>query len=139
VTSLHYHFPWLVKSKVAWSLYCAATGRPMRRNLDWAPFYEIAARDLPYRERLAAYAAVARERLEAARFAEFRRTALAHLDEVAWEFFGTPAARDAVAAKVRAVFPAHEVEAFTEHFWGLIAFWRRTEAERMSRHPGEPE
>ena len=35
VTSLHYHFPWLVKAKVRWSLFCAATKRPMRANLDW--------------------------------------------------------------------------------------------------------
>jgi len=139
VTSLHYHFPWLVKAKVAWSLYCAAVDRPMRRNLDWAPFYAVAARDLPYRERLAAYAAIARRRLDAERFAEFRRTALAHLDEVAWELFAGDEVRDAVRAKVAAMFPAHEVEEFSEHFWGLIAFWRRTEADRMAAHPGEPE
>ena len=27
VTSLHYHFPWLVRSKLKWSLFVAATGR----------------------------------------------------------------------------------------------------------------
>ncbi|MGI8516678.1 MAG: ATP-grasp domain-containing protein, partial [Acidimicrobiia bacterium] len=27
VTSLHYHLPWLVKSKIRWSLFVAATGR----------------------------------------------------------------------------------------------------------------
>ncbi len=140
VTSLHYHFPWLIKAKVAWSLYCAATDRAMRPNLDWQPFFDVAAEEgMPYRERLAAYAAIARQRLEAERFAEFRRTSLARLDEVAWEFFGSDEARDAVAAKVAAMFPAHEVDEFTEHFWGLIRFWRKTEADRMSLAPGEPE
>ena len=43
VTSLHYHFPWLVKAYLRWSIFCAVTKRPMRKNLDWEPFYEIAA------------------------------------------------------------------------------------------------
>jgi hypothetical protein len=55
------------------------------------------------------------------------------VDEVAWEFFGTPRAKEAVHKKVEAKFPAHEVERFTEHFWGLIQFWRRTEADRIGR------
>ena len=132
VTSLHYHFPWLVKAKVAWALYCAASERPMRRNLDWTPFYDIAERDLPYREKLAAYAAVARERLDAEPFAEFRATALADLDDVALDFFASDRAKEAVEAKVRALFPAHEVEEFTEHFWGLVGFWRQTEGDRLA-------
>jgi hypothetical protein len=131
VTSLHYHFPWIVTSQLRWSVFCAATKRPMRRNLDWQPFYEIRDRDLPYRERLRAYAEVAERRLDAQRFREFCERHLAHLDEVAWEFFGTESAKGAVRKKVEAKFPAHEVERFTEHFWGLIQFWRKTEADRL--------
>ena len=57
VTSLHYHFPWLIKANLRWSIFCAATGRKMRRNLDWEPFYAVADRDLDPRERLREYAA----------------------------------------------------------------------------------
>ncbi|MBT8486098.1 MAG: hypothetical protein HKO59_06365 [Phycisphaerales bacterium] len=135
VTSLHYHFPWLVKAMIRWSVFCAVTKRPMRKTLDWAPFYEIADRDVPFRERLRGYADIARERLEADRFAEFCDAHLAHLDEITWEFFGSEIARDAVRAKVQSLFPPHEVEPFTEHFWGLLQFWRSTEADRLQLSP----
>ena len=125
VTSLHYHFPWLVMANIRWSVFCAVTRRPMRRTLDWEPFYAIAAeKEMPYRERLRAYARVAEERLDSARFEEFCARHLAHLDEIAFEFFATPIARDAVRKKVAALFPPHEVEQFTELFWNRIQAWR---------------
>ena len=129
VTSLHYHFPWLVKAKVRWSIFVAATGRRMRKTLDWEPFLAVARKDLPYRERLAAYAAIARRRLDAGRFESFCAKHLGHLDEVAWEFFGSPEAKDAVRLKVAALFPAHEVEPFTEHFWAAVQRWRDEEGK----------
>jgi hypothetical protein len=135
VTSLHFYFPWLVKALLRWSIFCAVTERTMRQNLDWQPFFDIAARDLPYRERLAAYADIARERMEADRFAEFCETHLSHLDEVTWEFFGTPECKRIIGSKVEALFPAHEVEQFTEHFWGLIQFWRKTDADARRPTP----
>ena len=55
VTSLHYHFPWLIKANLRWAVFCAATRRRVRHNLDWAPYFEVAATDLPYREKLAAW------------------------------------------------------------------------------------
>ncbi len=132
VTSLHYHFPWLIKAKIRWAIYCAVTGRPMRLNLDWRPFFEIADRDLPFRERLSAYAEIARQRFEVDRFEEFCARHLGHLDLVALDFFGSERCREAVRLKVEALFPRHEVESFTEHFWGLIQFWRKTETDRLA-------
>ena len=128
VTSLHYHFPWLVVANLQWSLFVAATKRPMRRTLDWDAFYEIASTDAPYREKLAAYAKIARKRLDAARFEEFCAKQLSHLPEVAWEFFGTDTAKDAVRQKVAALYPADEVERFTELFWERIQKWRNEPA-----------
>ncbi|MFN8547476.1 MAG: hypothetical protein U0527_05770 [Candidatus Eisenbacteria bacterium] len=124
VTSLHYHFPWLVISNLKWSIFVAATKRRMRRSLDWDPYYEVAARGLSFADRLDGYARIARQRLEADRFEEFCGTFLRHLDEVAWEFFATDTAREAVRQKVAALFPAHEVEEFTELFWKRIQLWR---------------
>ncbi len=124
VTSLHYHFPWLVKALLRWVLFCAATGRKAHRTLDWDPFYAVAARDLPFPEKLKAYGKIARDRLDADRFADFSAKHLKHLDEVAWEFFGTDRAKHAVRIKVAALFPAHEVDSFTEYFWSKIQDWR---------------
>jgi len=133
VTSLHGHFPWLIKAKIRWSLFCAATKKPMRLNQDWQPFFALAAEDLSYRDKLAGYAAIAHERFETERFEAFCAKHLAHLDEVTWEFFGTPRAREAVRAKVAALFPEHEVDSFTEHFWSRIQEWRERDA--ASRAP----
>ena len=128
VTSLHYHFPWLVKANIRWSVFCAVTDRKMRRTLDWEPYYQVAKRDIPYREKLRMYGKIAEERLDVARFEEFCAKQLGHLDEVAHEFFGTPVAKDAVRKKVTALFPAHEVEMFTELFWKRIQAWRADNA-----------
>jgi hypothetical protein len=43
-------------------------------------------------------------------------------------FFATPEAKDAVRQKVAALFPAREVEQFTELFWQRIQHWRATDA-----------
>lgn len=131
VTSLHYHIPWLVKAKLRWSLYCAATDRRMRHHPDWEPFFAIADSDAPYRKKLSEYAALATERYETERFLEFCDRHLPDLDEVAWEYFGTERAREALHRKVAVLFPPHEVEGFTDHFWGLLQFWRKTERDRL--------
>ncbi len=130
VTSLHYHFPWLIKSNLRWSIFCAATDKPMRRNMDWQPFYDVADRDLPFREKLSEYAKIAHERFETERFREFCRTNLKHLDELAYDFFGTETLRDAIRQKVTALFPPHEVDEFTELFWSRVQLWREQEGAR---------
>lgn len=134
VTSLHYHFPWYVLAKLRWSLFCAATDRKMRVDLDWQAFFDIAdaTAEAPYRERIAAYAKLARQRLQAAEFSEFCQTHLAHLDEVAIEFFGTDIARDAVRKKVAAMYPAHEIDEFSDRFWQGIQRWRDDAQAQLS-------
>ncbi len=124
VSSLHYHFPWLVMANVRWSIFCAATNRAMRKTQDWDPFFEIADSDRTDREKLTAYAGIAHERFETDRFHAFCEEHLGHLDEVAWEFFGSDIARSAVREKVEALYPAHEIEEFTDLFWGRIQRWR---------------
>ncbi|CAN5224907.1 hypothetical protein BH18ACT5_BH18ACT5_16920 [soil metagenome] len=131
VTSLHYHLPWLVKAKIRWSLFVAATGRKVRHNPDWNPYFEIADSGASYREKLSGYAALAHRSYETDRFLEFCDRNLSDLDEITWEYFSTDRSLEAVRRKVSVIFPPHEVDRFTEHFWGLLQFWRRTERDRL--------
>jgi hypothetical protein len=124
VTSLHYHFPWIVNANIRWSVFCAATRKKMRQTLDWAPYHAVLDEGLPYRERIRRYAAIGHERMETDRFREFCDEHLAHLDEVASEFFTSDQARDAIRQKVTAIFPAHEIDDFTQLFFERIQQWR---------------
>ena len=128
VTSLHRHFPWLVLSKIRWSVFCAATKRPFRRNLDWEPFFEIAATEASYGEKIKAYGELAEAHFDTERFEEFCNKHLGDLEEVAYEYFATDACRVAVREKVAALYPQHEVEEFTDRFWTAIGVWRDEES-----------
>jgi len=95
--------------------------------MDWQPYLDVAGRDLSPRERLSEYAAIAHERFETERFRDFCRTHLSHLDELAYDFFGSGQMRDAIHQKVSALFPAHEIDEFTELFWQRVQHWREQE------------
>ncbi|MEX1025406.1 MAG: hypothetical protein WD226_10045 [Planctomycetota bacterium] len=120
VTSLHRHFPWLVMAKLRWSLFSAATKRPFRKTLDWQPYLKVAATDAPYPEKLAAYAAIARQRFDTERFEAFSAKHFGPLEEIAFDYFASPAAKAAIRTKVEALYPAHEHDEFTERFWSAV-------------------
>ena len=122
-----------MKAYVRWVVFTAATKRKMRRNQDWQPFIDISKLDLSFEEKLDKYVAIADQRFETDRFDEFCAKHLGHLDEVAWRFFSTQVAKDAVRQKVTALFPQHEIEKFTELFWGRIQDWRRGEEEKFTK------
>ena len=89
VTSLHYHFPWLVAANLRWSIFCAGDQATDAADARLAALLRRARGGPASRERLAAYAAIARQRFDTDAFDEFCATHLGHLDEVLWEFFGT--------------------------------------------------
>ncbi len=128
VTSLHYHFPWLIKSNIRWSAFCAATDRSMHANLNWGNYFEIAGRDLPFEDKLEQYAKLAHDYFQVDDFEAFCEKHLPHLDEVAHEFFGSDTVRDAIRQKVEALYPEHEWDEFTELFWQRIQTWRSESA-----------
>jgi hypothetical protein len=126
VTSLHYHFPWLVKALLRWTIYCAATKRKPVLNLNWKPFFDARDPDMTTSEQLARYDTIARAHFDTDRFEEFDAKYLGELDAIAHEFFGTEEFRGITRQKVAALFPKHEVEEFTDHFFGMVQFWRKT-------------
>ena len=128
VTSLHYHFPWLIKSNLRWSIYCAATQRKVTTNLNWQKYFKIADSDRSFDDKLAEYVKIAQKHFDIDRFEEFCDKHLTHLDELADEFFASDTARDAVRQKVEALYPEHEIGEFTELFWNRIQDWRRLES-----------
>jgi hypothetical protein len=127
VTSLHFHIPWLVKALIRWSLFCAATRRKMRHDLEWNSFFEIAESIESYPERLAAMADLARRRFDADRFDEFCQGNLAGLDDVTHAYFASDHVRGIIHKEVASKYPEHEIEDFTAHFWNLIQQWRESE------------
>lgn len=133
VTSLHFHFPWLVKSLLRWTLFCAATKRKVKLAFDWQPYFDIADMDLSFDEKLLRYDQLARQHFDADAFDAFCAKHLAHLDEVAVEYFGSQQFYDITKQKVAALFPAHEIDEFSAHFFGLVQFWRKTEIDRLAR------
>lgn len=125
VTSLHFHFPWLIKANLRWSIFCAATDRRMNTDLQWREYFDIADTDMPFEEKLAAYVKIARKRFDVDRFEEFCEKHLDHLDDVAHAYFASQAVKDAIREKVEALYPSHEHEEFTELFWNRIQYWRQ--------------
>ena len=127
VTSLHYHFPWLIKANLRWSIFCAATDRSMKTNLNWQSYFSIADQDIPFEEKMAAYVALAREHFSVDEFERFCTTHLSELDEVANEFFASDTVHEAIREKVTALFPEHEIDEFVELFWNRVQKWRLQE------------
>ena len=120
VNSIHYHWPWYVTSNLKWALFCAATKRPMRKTLDFEPYYAIAKKDLSYREKLKGYAKIARERLQADQFAEFCQKHMGPLEAAARAWFRSDRCKDAIRKKVANIYPAHEVDDFSTRFFGIV-------------------
>ena len=127
VTALHYHFPWLIKANLRWSIFCAATNRRMNTDLDWHEYFAIADQDISFEEKLAGYVKLARRRFDVDAFEDFCATHLAELDEVANDFFASEIMHDAIRQKVTSLFPVDEIDTFTELFWSRVQEWRRIE------------
>jgi hypothetical protein len=127
VTSLHYHFPWLIKANVRWSVYCAAMKRRLNTDLNWQEYFRIADEENSFEEKLQNYVRIAKKRFDTDHFLDFCDRHLGHLDEVAFEFFGSDTVRDAIHQKVEALYPSHEIDEFTELFWNRIQDWRQLE------------
>jgi hypothetical protein len=123
LTSLHYYFPWAMTSLVKWSLFCTATGRTPRVDLDTRRWYDVADADGSYEEKLGAYRRMADQYFETERYQEFVATQLGELDAVAHDYFASGEFDRLLVETVQATFPAHEHEQFVAHYRGLVGAW----------------
>ncbi|WP_431929487.1 ATP-grasp domain-containing protein [Nonomuraea jabiensis] len=120
LTSLHYYFPWAIKTLVKWSVFCVATRRRPRIDLETHDYFSVAG---TYEERLAEYRRLADAYFETERYHEFCQDRLAHLDEVVLEWVAGAEFDRLLVDTVTATYPAHERDRFVEHFRGLLRLW----------------
>jgi len=132
LTSLHYYFPWAIKALVRWSVFCTATGRRPRLDLETRRFFEIADRsDLGYGEKLQAYRGLSNEYFQTEAYADFCASRLPHLDEVVLDWVRGPDFDRLLVDTVRSTFPRHEHDHFIAHYRGLLDMWKRDEENRL--------
>ncbi len=124
VTSLHYYFPWAIRTLVKWSAFCLASGRAMRINQDTRTYFEIGDRDdLSYEEKLEEYRRLADDYFQVEEYEEFCAEALPHLDELTVEYVESPEFDRLLVDTVTATFPPHEHEEMVARHRGLLSAW----------------
>ncbi|MGA8980597.1 MAG: hypothetical protein WB473_15920 [Pedococcus sp.] len=133
VTSLHYYFPWAMKALLKWSVFCVATGRKARTQVDTGPWFEVGDDPaLDYQGKLAAYQGLADDYFETDRYREFCDAALPHLDEMVLDWVDSADFRSLLTATIRSTYPEHEWDKFEGHFGGLTRMWVSDETSRLT-------
>jgi hypothetical protein len=132
ITSLHYYFPWAMKTLVKWSVFATATGRPITPYVDPAPWFTIADRDdLSYGEKLASYRRMADRYFDTERYGDFCASRLGNIDEIVLEYIESADFDRVLVETVTTTFPPHEHEQFVAHYRGLLAAWASDERRRL--------
>jgi len=124
VTSLHYYFPWAMRTLVKWTAFCVTTDRPARPHVDPTDWFAIA--DDPsrsYADKLAGYQALADRYFDKDHYDDFCASALPHIDEMVLSWVGSEEFDALLVSTVEATYPEHEVEMFLAHFRGLLDLW----------------
>ena len=131
LTSLHYYFPWAIKSLLAWSLFALVSERPMHITMDLAPYLKIADSDMTYKQKLEHYENLADKHFETDKFEAFKAKELKGLDEAMWEYIGSQDFDGLLVYLIQSQFPAHEHEQYIAHFRGIMKHWHESEASSL--------
>ena len=124
VTSLHYYFPWAMKTLLKWSVFCAVTGRRAQTQVDTAPWFAIADDPgLDEQGRLAGDQSLADAHFDKDRYAEFCEATLPHVDDMVLSWIDSEEFRRVLTSTIHQTYPTHEWEKFEGHFGGLIDMW----------------
>ncbi|HEX6713786.1 MAG TPA: hypothetical protein VF066_10385 [Thermoleophilaceae bacterium] len=126
LTSLHYYFPWAIKTLLKWCTFCVVTERAPVLDLNTRRYFEVGDRDdLDYDGKLAAYRRLADEYFETDRYHEFCADCLSHVDDLVFDWVDSAEFDDLLVATVRSTYPPHEQDRFVAHLRGLIGQWVR--------------
>jgi hypothetical protein len=129
LVSLHYHFPWAIKSLVSWCAFCAVTGRRMRVNQNTRDYFELGDdQSLTYAEKLARYGELADAYFQVEAFAEFCASALPHLDELMVEYMESPDFDAVLVSSIEAEVEAERHEEMIERCRTLVGAWAADES-----------
>jgi hypothetical protein len=124
--SLHYYFPWAIKTLAKWAIYCSVMGRRMRVDQDTRRFFEVGDRDdITYEEKLHEYARLANEYFETDRYFDFCGEHIGHLDEVLLDYIESREFDELLIGTVRSTFPPQEHDRFVAHYRGLLSAWAK--------------
>jgi len=122
--SLHYYFPWAIKTLLKWSLFCAVTDRAMQIDMTMKRYFDIGDdANLSYEEKLDEYGRLSDEHFQTERYHEFVQKHIPEVDSVMLTYISSAEFDDMLVDTVKATFPAHEHEKFIAHYRGLMALW----------------
>lgn len=133
ITSLHYYFPWAIKTLLKWTVFCLATGRRPRLDTDMRTYFDVSDRsDLDYGQKLGAYRRLADEHFAVDAYREFCAAHLSDLDQRVLDWAAGPDFDRLIVDTVTVTYPAHEHERFIAHFRGLTSLWVDDETVRLA-------
>jgi hypothetical protein len=128
LVSLHYWFPWAIRSLVAWCAFCSLTGRSMRLNQRTKEYFLVADDEsLGYAEKLARYEELSDAYFRAQEFEEFRAAVLPHLDELTVAYIESAEFDELIVHAIRLEVEAERQEEMIERCRGLTREWAADE------------
>jgi hypothetical protein len=128
LVSLHYFFPWAIRSLVTWCAFCSVSGRSMRLNQRTREYFEIGDRDdLAYEDKLARYGELADAYFATAEFEEFKAVAISDLDELTVEYVESPEFDDLLVRSIRLEVEPERQEEMIERCRSLTRAWAADE------------
>jgi hypothetical protein len=132
LTSLHYYFPWAIKTLLKWTVFCLATGRPASLDTATPSYFGVSDRaELDYRQKLDRYLQLADAHFAVDSYRDFCAAHLPDLDRRVLDWATGPDFDRLLVDTVRSTYPAHEQDRFIAHFRGLTSLWTRDEAARL--------
>ena len=126
LTSLHYYFPWAIGALVRWCSFCAVTRRRMRINQNTRDYFDVGDRDdLSFADKLEQYRRLAEDYFQTEAYEDFVGDALAGLDGLLLDYFGSGEFDRLLVETVTTTFPPHEHEEMVARYRGLLGLWVR--------------